>query len=95
MKKRILSTFLTFALLLTLLPTAVMAEGNQTIYTQTGATGTQNGSFAQPYANFEDALNAATAGDTIVILGQAYQNDTAGGTLGQSAPPDHQQAGHH
>lgn len=86
MKKRILSTFLTFALLLTLLPTAVMAGGGNTIYTKTGTTGTQNGSFAQPYANFEDALNAARDGDTIVILGQAYQNDTAGGTSGQSAP---------
>ena len=32
MKKRLLSSFLTLALLLTLLPTAVMAEGN-TIYT--------------------------------------------------------------
>lgn len=66
MKKRILSTFLTFALLLTLLPTAVMAEGNQTIYTQTGAAA-GDGSSANPYGHFEDALAAAKAGDTIVI----------------------------
>lgn len=66
MKKRILSTFLTFALLLTLLPTAVMAEGNRTIYTQTGAAA-GDGSSANPYGHFEDALAAAKAGDTIVI----------------------------
>ena len=65
MKKRILSTFLTFALLLTLLPTAVMAEGENTIYTQTGAAG--DGSSANPYGHFEEALAAAKAGDTIVI----------------------------
>ena len=65
MKKRLLSSFLTLALLLTLLPTAVMAEGEKTIYTQTGAAG--DGSSANPYGHFEEALAAAKAGDTIVI----------------------------
>ena len=90
MKKRILSTFLTLALLLTLLPTAVMAEGENknTIYTRYVSSNSSAGSGTQadPFNFFEDALNKAEAGDTIVILGKAYQNDTAGGTSGIGAP---------
>lgn len=73
MKKRILSTFLTFALLLTLLPTAVMAEGN-TIYTDMNYKGVGNGSYSQPYASFETALEKARDGDTIAIKGKSFIN---------------------
>ena len=76
MKKRLLSSFLTLALLLTLLPTAVMAEGENknTIYTRYVSSNSPKGSGTQadPFNFFEDALNAATAGNTIVILGKAY-----------------------
>lgn len=48
MKKRILSTFLTFALLLTLLPTAVMAEGENTIYTDMNYKGAKTAHTASP-----------------------------------------------
>ena len=77
MKKRILSTFLTLALLLTLLPTAVMAEDGQTIYTKEGSA-TGDGSIANPYGHFGDALKKAKELDghnTIVILGGTAQND--------------------
>ena len=74
MKKRILSTFLTFALLLTLLPTAVMAEGGNTIYTDMNYKGAENGSYSQPYASFESALKMAQDGDTIVIKGKSFIN---------------------
>lgn len=73
MKKRILSTFLTFALLLTLLPTAAFAAGN-TIYTDMYYKGVSDGSKAKPYAKFEDALNKAEDGDTIIIKGKAFAN---------------------
>ena len=73
MKKRILSTFLTLALLLTLLPTAVMAEGN-TIYTDMSYKGAETGSYSQPYASFERALENAQDGDTIVIKGKGFIN---------------------
>ena len=73
MKKRILSTFLTFALLLTLLPTAVMAEGN-TIYTDMSYKGAETGSYSQPYASFESALKMAQDGDTIVIKDKGFIN---------------------
>ena len=73
MKKRILSTFLTLVLLLTLLPTAVMAEGN-TIYTDMNYKGVGNGSYAQPYTSFETALKMAQDGDTIVIKGKGFIN---------------------
>ena len=74
MKKRILSTFLTFALLLTLLPTAVMAEGENTIYTDMSYKGAETGSYDQPYASFETALKMAQDGDTIVIKGKGFIN---------------------
>ena len=73
MKKRILSTFLTLVLLLTLLPTAVMAEGN-TIYTDMSYKGAETGSYSQPYASFESALEKAQDGDTIVIKGKGFIN---------------------
>ena len=73
MKKRILSTFLTLVLLLTLLPTAVMAEGN-TIYTDMSYKGAGNGSYSQPYASFETALEKAQDGDTIAIKGKGFIN---------------------
>jgi len=74
MKKRILSTFLTLALLLTLLPTAVMAEGNRTIYTDMSYKGAETGSDDQPYASFETALEKAQDGDTIAIKGKSFIN---------------------
>ena len=74
MKKRILSTFLTFALLLTLLPTAVMAEGGNTIYTDMSYKGAETGSDDQPYASFETALEKARDGDTIAIKGKSFIN---------------------
>ncbi len=74
MKKRILSTFLTLVLLLTLLPTAVMAEGGNTIYTDMNYKGAGNGSYDQPYASFETALEKANNGDTIVIKGKGFIN---------------------
>ena len=73
MKKRILSTFLTLVLLLTLLPTAAFAAGN-TIYTDMNYKGVSDGSKEQPYAKFEDALNQAEDGDTIVIKGKGFIN---------------------
>ena len=73
MKKRILSTFLTFALLLTLLPTAAFAAGN-TIYTDMNYKDAGNGSYSQPYASFESALKMAQDGDTIVIKGKGFIN---------------------
>ena len=73
MKKRILSTFLTLVLLLTLLPTAVMAEGN-TIYTDMSYKGAETGSYSQPYASFERALEKARDGDTIAIKGKGFIN---------------------
>lgn len=73
MKKRILSTFLTFALLLTLLPTAAFAAGN-TIYTDMNYKDAGNGSYDQPYASFETALKMAQGGDTIVIKGKGFIN---------------------
>ena len=73
MKKRILSTFLTLVLLLTLLPTAVMAEGN-TIYTDMSYKGAETGSYSQPYASFESALKMAQDGDTIAIKGKGFIN---------------------
>ena len=73
MKKRILSTFLTFALLLTLLPTAAFAAGN-TIYTDMSYKGAETGSYDQPYASFETALKMAQGGDTIVIKGKGFIN---------------------
>ena len=73
MKKRILSTFLTLVLLLTLLPTAAFAAGN-TIYTDMYYKGVSDGSKEQPYAKFEDALNKAEDGDTIIIKGKAFAN---------------------
>ena len=73
MKKRILSTFLTLVLLLTLLPTAVMAEGNA-IYTDMSYKGAGNGSYSQPYVSFETALEKAQDGDTIVIKGKGFIN---------------------
>ena len=74
MKKRILSTFLTLVLLLTMLPTAVMAEGGNTIYTDMSHTGAETGSDDQPYASFETALEKAQDGDTIVIKGKGFIN---------------------
>ena len=73
MKKRILSTFLTLVLLLTLLPTAVMAEGNA-IYTDMSYKGAETGSYDQPYASFETALENAQDGDTIAIKGKGFIN---------------------
>ena len=73
MKKRILSTFLTLVLLLTLLPTAAFAAGN-TIYTDMYYKGVSDGSEAKPYAKFEDALDKAKDGDTIIIKGKAFIN---------------------
>lgn len=61
MKKRILSIFLTLALLLTLLPTAAFAAGN-TICTDMIYKGTKTSSFAQPYAAIAELnANADTA----------------------------------
>ena len=53
MKKRILSTFLTLVLLLTLLPTAVMAEGENknTIYTRYVSSNSPTGSGTQGEPN--------------------------------------------
>ena len=80
MKKRILSTFLTLALLLTLLPTAVMAEGGNTIYTQSAYTGADSdGTANKPFKTFDAALAKAKelgGRNTIVILGGTSQNDT-------------------
>ena len=79
MKKRILSTFLTLALLLTLLPTAVMAEGGQTIYTQSAYTGVDSdGTKDRPFTSFDAALSETKrlgGHNTIVILGGTTQND--------------------
>ena len=81
MKKRILSTFLTLALLLTLLPTAVMAEGGQTIYTQSAYTGVDSdGTKDRPFTSFDAALSEAKrlgGHNTIVILGGTTQNDNS------------------
>ena len=81
MKKRILSTFLTLALLLTLLPTAVMAEGGNTIYTQSAYTGVDSdGTKDRPFTSFDAALSEAKrlgGHNTIVILGGTTQNDNS------------------
>ena len=86
MKKRILSTFLTLALLLALLPTAVMAEGGNTIYTQSTYTGADSdGTENKPFKTFDAALSKAKelgGHNTIVILGRTFQNDN----ISTSAP---------
>lgn len=73
LKTRALSCLITAALLLTLLPGAVSAAGKP-IYTNTSYTGVSDGSISKPYASFEDALENAGDGDTIVIQGKAFAN---------------------
>ena len=67
------------ALCLTLLPTAVMAEDRNTIYTQSTYTGADSdGTKNKPFKTFDAALSKAKGlggHSTIVILGKAYQND--------------------
>ena len=73
LKTRALSCLITAALLLTLLPGVVSAAG-KTIYTDKSYTGVSDGSISKPYASFEDALENASDGDTIVIQGKAFAN---------------------
>lgn len=73
LKTRALSCLVTAALLLTLLPGAVTAAG-KTIYTDKSYKGVSDGSAGRPYASFEDALENAGDGDTIVIQGKAFAN---------------------
>lgn len=71
--KRGLALLLSLMLLLSMLPTAAFAAGN-TIYTDMSYKGVSDGSEAKPYAKFEDALNKAKDGDTIIIKGKAFAN---------------------
>lgn len=71
--KRGLALLLSLMLLLSMLPTAAFAAGN-TIYTDMYYEGVSDGSKAKPYAKFEDALNRAVDGDTIIIKGKAFAN---------------------
>ena len=72
---------LTLALILSLLPTSVLAAGN-TIYTDMSVTEAGDGSEAKPFKNFEDAVNAAGNGDTIVIRNKAILNESSSGVPG-------------
>ena len=80
MKKRILSCLMALALCLTLLPTAVMAEDRNTIYTQSTYTGADSdGTKNKPFKTFDAALSKAKGlggHSTIVILGHTFQNDS-------------------
>ena len=71
--KRGLALLLSLMLLLSMLPTAAFAAGN-TIYTDMSYKGVSDGSEAKPYAKFEDALDKAKDGDTIIIKGKAFAN---------------------
>ena len=71
--KRGLALLLSLMLLLSMLPTTAFAVGN-TIYTDMNYKGVSDGSEAKPYAKFEDALNKAKDGDTIIIKGKAFAN---------------------
>ena len=71
--KRGLALLLSLMLLLSMLPTAAFAAGN-TIYTNMDYKGVSDGSEAAPYAKFEDALDKAKNGDTIIIKGKAFAN---------------------
>ena len=73
-RRRGLALLLTLMLLLSLLPTAAFAAGNNTIYTDMNYKGVSDGTENKPYANFEDAIANASDGDTIVIKGKAYAN---------------------
>lgn len=72
---------LTLALILSLLPTSVLAAGN-TIYTDMSVTEAGDGSEAKPFKNFEDAVKAAGNGDTIVIRNKAMLNESSSGVPG-------------
>ena len=78
------------ALCLTLLPTAALAEDRNTIYTQSTYAGADSdGTKNKPFKTFDAALSRAkelSGHNTIVILGKAYQNDTAGGNNGNGMP---------
>ena len=64
----------TGAMMLSMLPTAAFAAKNDTIYTNMSYKGISDGSENKPYARFEDALDNADDGDTIVIQGKAFAN---------------------
>ncbi|MDY3711551.1 MAG: S-layer homology domain-containing protein [Agathobaculum sp.] len=64
MKKRILALFTCLALCLSLLPTAALAQGGNTLTVGGDGTGAT-------YKYLTDALNAAQPGDTIRFLGNA------------------------
>ena len=72
--KRFGSWFVILALLLTMLPTAVSAADADTIYTDMNYRGASDGSENKPYANIDDAIAAASDGDTIIIKGKGYAN---------------------
>ncbi len=64
MKKRILALFTCLALCLSLLPTAALAQGGNTLTVGGDGTGAD-------YKYFTEALNNANNGDTITLLGNA------------------------
>lgn len=58
---------------LTMMPTVAFAA-DDTIYTDMTYKGISDSSSNRPYAKFEDALQKANDGDTIVIKGKAFVN---------------------
>lgn len=72
-KKRTGALVTAVTLFLTMMPTVAFAAGD-TIYTDMTYKGISDGSSNRPYAKFEDALQKANDGDTIVIKGKAFVN---------------------
>ena len=72
-KKRTGALVTAVTLFMTMMPTVAFAA-NDTIYTDMTYKGISDGSSNRPYAKFEDALQKANDGDTIVIKGKAFVN---------------------
>ena len=72
-KKRTGALVTAVTLFLTMMPTVAFAA-DDTIYTDMTYKGISDGSSNRPYAKFEDALQKANDGDTIVIKGKAFVN---------------------
>ena len=72
-KKRTGALVTAVTLFLTMMPTVAFAT-DDTIYTDMTYKGISDGSSNRPYAKFEDALQKANDGDTIVIKGKAFVN---------------------